>query len=148
VNLRKYSKHLHSALPVIVVLFNFIDLQWMLGHEPGLSDAVVRRFELLLLPGSLFFAAPIAILLNCGIAAFIGILYLRPLNQSPDYKVIAEVDFGAGTLRFRDLSGQAGNATAREGKYSQSSWAIEGQDLWTRWDSGDPRHKAHYTPPG
>jgi hypothetical protein len=71
-NLHKYSKHLQWALPLIVVVFNFIDLQWMLSHEPGLPEAVVTRFKLLLLPGSWFFGAPIAILVNCAIADLLG----------------------------------------------------------------------------
>jgi hypothetical protein len=51
VALRKYSKHLPWALPAIVFLFDFVDMQWMFSHEPGLSEEVVTRFQLLLLPG-------------------------------------------------------------------------------------------------
>lgn len=70
--LRKYSKHLPWALPVIVFLFDFVDLQWMFSHEPGLSYEVVRRFQLLLLPGTLFFTPAPAIMINCGLAALVG----------------------------------------------------------------------------
>lgn len=70
--LRKYSKHLPWALPAIVFLFDFVDMQWMFSHEPGLSYEVVRRFQLLLLPGTLFFSPLPAILFNCGLAALVG----------------------------------------------------------------------------
>ena len=72
VALRKYFKHLPWALPAIVFLFDFVDMQWMFSHEPGLSYEVVRRFQLLLLPGTLFFSPLPAILLNCGLAALVG----------------------------------------------------------------------------
>src|SRR3977135_2239506 len=49
---RKYSKHLPWVLPAMVFLFDFVDMQWMFSHEPGLSYDVVRRFQLLLLPGT------------------------------------------------------------------------------------------------
>jgi hypothetical protein len=71
---RKYSKHLPWALPAMVFLFDFVDMQWMFSHEPGLSYEVVRRFQLLLLPGTFFFAPLPAILLNCGLAALVGTL--------------------------------------------------------------------------
>ncbi len=70
--LRKYSKHLPWALPAMVFLFDLVDMQWMFSHEPGLSYEVVRRFQLLLLPGTLFFSPLPAILFNCGIAALVG----------------------------------------------------------------------------
>jgi hypothetical protein len=72
VALCKYSKHLPWALPALVFLFDFVDMQWMFSHEPGLSYEVVRRFQLLLLPGALFFTPLPAILLNCGLAALVG----------------------------------------------------------------------------
>jgi hypothetical protein len=72
VALSKYFKHLPWALPGIVFLFDFVDMQWMFSHEPGLSYEVVRRFQLLLLPGTLFFSPLPAILLNCGLAALVG----------------------------------------------------------------------------
>jgi hypothetical protein len=72
VTLRKYSKHLPWALPAMVFLFDLVDMQWMFSHEPGLSYEVVRRFQLLLLPGTLFFSPLPAILFNCGIAALVG----------------------------------------------------------------------------
>jgi hypothetical protein len=72
VALRKCFKHLPWALPAIVFLFDFVDMQWMFSHEPGLSYEVVRRFQLLLLPGTLFFSPLPAILLNCGLAALAG----------------------------------------------------------------------------
>ena len=74
--LRKYSKHLPWALPAIVFLFDFVDMQWMFSHEPGLSEEVVTRFQLLLLPGTLFFSALPAILFNCGLAALVGTIGL------------------------------------------------------------------------
>jgi len=74
VTLRKYSKYLPWALPAIVFLFDFVDLQWMFSHEPGLSYEVVRRFRLLLLPGTLFFTPQPAILFNCVVAALVGTL--------------------------------------------------------------------------
>ena len=80
VALRKYSKHLAWALPLMVFLFDFVDMQWMFSHEPGLSYEVVRRFQLLLLPGTLFFSPLPAILLNCGLAALVGI-FLSPLAK-------------------------------------------------------------------
>ena len=70
--LRKYSRHLPWALPAIVFLFDFVDMQWMFSHEPGLSYEVVRRFQLLLLPGALFFSPLPAIVFNCGLAALVG----------------------------------------------------------------------------
>ena len=70
--LLKYSKHLPWALPAIVFLFDFVDMQWMFSHEPGLSEEVVTRFQLLLLPGTLFFSPLPAILFNCGLAALVG----------------------------------------------------------------------------
>lgn len=72
--LRKYSKHLPWALPTIVFLFDFVDMEWMFSHEPSLSYEVVRRFQLLLLPGTLFFSPLPAILFNCGLAALVGII--------------------------------------------------------------------------
>jgi hypothetical protein len=72
VTLRKYSKHLPWTLPAAVFLFGFVDMQWMFSHEPGLSYEVVRRYQLLLLPGTLFFTPPTAILFNCALAALIG----------------------------------------------------------------------------
>jgi hypothetical protein len=74
VTLRKYTKHLPWALPTMVFLFDFVDMQWMFSHEPGLSYEVVRRFQLLLLPGTFFFTPLPAILLNCGLAALVGTL--------------------------------------------------------------------------
>ena len=70
--LRKYSKHLPWALPAIVFLIDFVDMQWMFSHDPGLSDEVVMRFQLLLLPGTLFFNPLPAMLFNCGLAAVVG----------------------------------------------------------------------------
>ena len=75
--LREYSKHLPWALPIAVFLFDFLDLQWMFSHEPGLSYEVVRRFQLLLLPGTLFFAPLPAILFNCVFAVLVGIVTTR-----------------------------------------------------------------------
>ena len=72
VALNKYFKHLPWALPGMVFLFDFVDMQWMFSHEPGLSYEVVKRFKLLLLPGTLFFSPLPAILLNCGLAALVG----------------------------------------------------------------------------
>jgi hypothetical protein len=69
---RKYFKHLPWALPALVFLFDFADMQWMFSHEPGLTYEVVQRFVLFLLPGSLFFAAMPAILFNCVLAAVVG----------------------------------------------------------------------------
>ncbi len=69
---RKYFKHLPWALPVLVFLFDFADMQWMFSHEPGLTYEVVHRFMLFLFPGSLFFTAMSAILFNCGLAAVVG----------------------------------------------------------------------------
>ena len=80
VALRKYFKHLPWALPAIVFIFDFVDMQWMFSHEPGLSYEVVRGFQLLLLPGTLFFSPLPAILLNCGLAALVGI-FLSPLAK-------------------------------------------------------------------
>lgn len=71
-NLRKYFKYLPWALPTLVFLFDFADLQWMFSHEPGLTGEVVRRFQLFLLPGTLFFTPGGAILFNCGLAALAG----------------------------------------------------------------------------
>jgi hypothetical protein len=73
----KYFKHLPWALPAIVFLFDFADMQWMFSHEPGLSYEVVRRFQLLLLPGTLFFSPLVAILFNCGLAAAAGSIAFR-----------------------------------------------------------------------
>jgi hypothetical protein len=74
-------KKLPWALPAIVFLFDFVDFQWMFSHEPGLTEGVVRRFQLLLLPGILF-AAPVgAVIINCGLAALVGtvaVLVFRP----------------------------------------------------------------------
>jgi len=72
VALRKYSKHLVWALPLTVFLFDFVDMQWMFSHEPGLTDEVVMRYQLLLLPGILFFPPLPAILFNCVLAGLIG----------------------------------------------------------------------------
>lgn len=69
---RKYFKHLPWALPALVFLFDFADMQWMFSQEPGLTYAVVQRFMFFLLPGSLFFTAMPAILFNCGLAAVVG----------------------------------------------------------------------------
>ena len=70
--LRKYSKHLPWALPTIDFLFDFVDMQWMFSHEPDLSEEVATRFQLPLLPGTLFFSPLPAILFNCGLAALVG----------------------------------------------------------------------------
>jgi hypothetical protein len=72
VAIRKHFKHLPWALPAIIFLFDFADMQWMFSHEPGLSYEVVRRFQLMLLPGTLFFSPVPAILFNCGLAALVG----------------------------------------------------------------------------
>jgi hypothetical protein len=71
VAIRKHFKHLPWALPATVFLFDFLDMQWMFSHEPALTDEVVRRFQLLLLPGTLFFRPLAAILFNCGVAALV-----------------------------------------------------------------------------
>ena len=70
--IREHFRHLPWALPAIVLLFDFVDMQWMFSHEPGLSYEVVKRFQLLLLPGTLFFSPLPAMLLNCGLAALVG----------------------------------------------------------------------------
>jgi len=51
----KYFKHLPWVLPAVVFAFDFVDLQWMFSHEPGLTYEVVQRFLFFLLPGTLFF---------------------------------------------------------------------------------------------
>src|SRR5258706_949503 len=71
VALRKYSKHLAWALPLMEFLFDFVDMQWMFSHEPGLTDEVVMRYQLLLLPGILFFPPLPAILFNSVLAGLI-----------------------------------------------------------------------------
>ena len=73
----KYFKHLPWTLPAILFLFGFADMQWMFSHEPGLSYEVVRRFQLLLLPGTLFFTPLAAALFNCGLAALAGTVAFR-----------------------------------------------------------------------
>ena len=70
--LRRNLKKLPWALPAVVFLFDFVDFQWMFSHEPGLTEAVVRRFQLLLLPGILFATPVLAVLINCGLAALVG----------------------------------------------------------------------------
>jgi hypothetical protein len=56
----------------VVSLFDFVDIQRMLRHEPGLTYAVVGRYQLLLLPGTFFFSPSPAILLNRSLAALVG----------------------------------------------------------------------------
>jgi hypothetical protein len=72
VALRECSNHPPWALPAMAFLFDFVDIQWMFSHEPGLGYEVVKRFQLPLLPGTLFFTPLPAILLNCVIAALLG----------------------------------------------------------------------------
>jgi len=69
---RRYFKHLPWALPALVFVFDFVDMQWMFSHEPGLTYEVVQRFLWFLLPGTLFFKAGPAVMFNCGLAAVIG----------------------------------------------------------------------------
>jgi len=77
---RRYFKHLPWALPALVFLFDVADMEWMFSHEPSLTSEVVRRSQLLLLPGSLFCSAIPAILFNCGLAMVIGTIASWILN--------------------------------------------------------------------
>jgi hypothetical protein len=66
----------------MVLLFDFVDMQWMFSHA-GLTYAVVRRYQLLLLPGTLFFTPTPAILFNCVFAAMVGtILFFVAARRS------------------------------------------------------------------
>jgi hypothetical protein len=69
--LRKYAKYLPWALPLAVLLFDLANLIWMLSHEPGITQKVAWRFQLLLLPGVLF-GTDWAIVVNCALAAVAG----------------------------------------------------------------------------
>ena len=64
------------ALPLIVFLFDFADMQWLnwMFHHERLTHQSVERFMWLLLPGSLLFLPKHAILFNSCLAAVVGLI--------------------------------------------------------------------------
>jgi len=60
--------------PMFFIVKDFIAIQIMWSHEPGISEEVAHNFALHLLPGTLFFIAAYAPVVNFGFGILIGVL--------------------------------------------------------------------------
>jgi hypothetical protein len=64
-----------------VFVWDFVALQWVFAHEPGITARVVFYFDLALLPGTLLFSPMPAMLFNCGLAYLVGVVFWLLLRK-------------------------------------------------------------------
>jgi len=78
--------------PLFFTVKDFLAIQYLWSHEPGITEEVANNFALLLLPGTLFFVAGSAPVVNLAFGIVLGLALCLLVRQYHRHSPSAEID--------------------------------------------------------
>jgi uncharacterized membrane protein len=84
--LKRNADAMPFLIPAFILFFDLFASVLLLRHEPGVTASDVAIYHLMLLPGSVFFSAGTAILLNIALGIPLGFLVKRLATGDPHAK--------------------------------------------------------------